>query len=330
MAESSSSQHSSSDSDSDCDEELEVGNYSIPHSALLTALSKLKDEELIVKSSKGPSVAALVQAFLANMTAVEVIKFNDDILKQLQSCLSANKKGRIIVSKLWRNFHVLRLSASTKTMWQSCTDIFCLPDDVAAVSDMTLQLLLKRIMQDIIRQLTIVDQSHSPAHIDLSVKECNIVRYIAGYVIFKMKKKFPLHSVFFDRMVVTTYDYINISSVDEYSRIWVEQVDRGGLYNVSEEFYNLLREVECVCRRYLDVRVAPSEKLADTICKDTLECPAVIGLWHSLSPSDNIMHILKAIIKLWTNIRVHSFTRQWTDALRIQTAAAFHHELKSP
>ncbi len=72
---------------------------------------------------------------------------------------------------------------------------------------------------------------------------------------------FPLHSSFFDHIVVTSYGYFDVSSLDEYSRIWTEQVDRGGLYNVSEDFHNLLKEIKCICRRYLDVRVVPTENL---------------------------------------------------------------------
>ena len=68
------------------------------------------------------------------------------------------------------------------------------------------------------------------------MRECNILRYIAGYIVLKIKKQVSLHSQCFDTFVVTTFDYINVSTIAEYSRMWVEQVNRGGLYNASEDF----------------------------------------------------------------------------------------------
>lgn len=331
MADSSPSSSSSSEGEEQC-ETIEAGSFTIPSFALSAALSELLEEELVVKSCKGPQVAVLVEAFMANMTAAEVDTFSQNIFKQFQSCLKANKAGKIVLSKLWRNFHLLRLSMSTKSMWQACTAVFHLSDDVLAVSDMTLQLVLRRMMKNVIQQITVASlvnsTDSSPAQTSMSLRELNVVRYIAGYVVLKMKKKFPLHSGLFDGFVVTTYGYVNISTVDEYSRLWVEQVDRGGLCNVSEDFYSLLKEVETVCRQYLDVRITPSEKLSDSICKEALASPAVTSLWQELSttfPSEN-MHFLKAIIQLWINIRVHSFTYNWSDVLRRKATVAANHE----
>ncbi len=120
------------------------------------------------------------------------------------------------------------------------------------------------------------ETSCSPAPMGLSLRECNIVRCIAGYIVLKMKKKFQLHSGFFDRKVVTTCNYFSVSSVDEYTCVWVEQVNRGGLYNVKEEFNTLIKEVDTISRSYLDVRAHPSDKLSDDIMKDALACPLLL------------------------------------------------------
>lgn len=323
MAEYSSPSSGSSDSENEQSDVIEVGSYSVPRSILLTVLTELKDEELVVKSSRGPSVVALAEAFLANMAAVEVDNFSEGIVKQLQSCLR-NRAGRISLAKLWRNFHVLRLSVHVKSLWQSSVDALHLPDTVKGASDITMQLILKRMMHNVIKQLS---KTHSPppqAVASLTPRECNIVRYIAGYIVYKLKKKYPQYSSFFDQVVVTTCHYVNISSVTEYSRMWTEQVDRGGLYHVNEDFYNLLKEIECICRQYLDTRAIPSASdVSEKISRDALAHPVVIGLWNSLSvSSDNTL--LKAIIELWINIRVHSFTQEWSDVLRKKIITLTH------
>ncbi len=41
--------------------------------------------------------------------------------------------------------------------------------------------------------------------------------------------------------------------------VWVDQVDRGGLYHVCDNFFSLLKEIEYVCRLHLDARTMPSE-----------------------------------------------------------------------
>ncbi len=64
----------------------------MPFSSLQAALIKLKEEELVMKSSKGPQIAALVDAFLASRNA-EVTNFSETIAGQIQSCVKA-KAGK--------------------------------------------------------------------------------------------------------------------------------------------------------------------------------------------------------------------------------------------
>ncbi len=185
MADSSPSHSSSSSSSSDNEEvqgdEVEVGSYSVPQSVLLTALIKLKEGELLLKSSKGPQVALLVDAFLGNMAAEEVNNFTDSTVRHIQSCLKANKAGKIPISKVWRNFHLLRLSSAIKVMWKSCTALLKLPEEVEKVSEVTLQLVLRRMMDSVIQQLSSSDNTCSrplPTHVCLSLRECNVLLVI--------------------------------------------------------------------------------------------------------------------------------------------------------
>ena len=83
---------------------------------------------------------------------------------------------------------------------------------------------------------------------DLSIRELNVIRYTTVYVVLKMKKKYPVPSSFFDDAMICMYNCCGVGSIEDYSRIWVEQVDRGGLYHVSDGFFILLKQVECICR----------------------------------------------------------------------------------
>ena len=54
----------------------------------------------------------------------------------------------------------------------------------------------------------------------------------------------------------------------------------------------------------------------------------VAGLWQNISASieSDSMPVLKAIVKLWINVRVHSFTHKWSDVLIQRKKEAAAHE----
>ena len=63
-------------------------------------------------------------------------------------------------------------------------------------------------------------------------------------------------------------------SVNQYTKYWTNQIDRGGLYCVSDQFFDMMKDIETVCRRYLDVRIQNVYKKI----KDHQE----VGLWYTV------------------------------------------------
>lgn len=106
-------------------------------------MRNILSEDIIIKSSKGPHISVLIDS-LINTSCEDVNTFNGSIVNSMQVCLKANKNGKIAMSTLWRNFHVLRLSPKTRAMWHSCVVTLNLPREVLDVSDVTLQIVLKR------------------------------------------------------------------------------------------------------------------------------------------------------------------------------------------
>ncbi len=86
-----------------------------------------------------------------------------------------------------------------------------------------------------------------PIVVPLSMHEKNAIRYMAGFVMLKLKKKFSkkLKSGIEKRKwFVKTLNTMRagvdtmedrILTVEDYTRFWVEQVDRGGLFHVSDK-----------------------------------------------------------------------------------------------
>ena len=91
-----SSASSSSISDSE-GEKCNVEGYEVPHSILSEVLGRVGEEELIVKSLKGPQIIALVNAPRAQLASRVVSGFNDSVVAKLQANLRMGKWG-------WPNF----------------------------------------------------------------------------------------------------------------------------------------------------------------------------------------------------------------------------------
>ena len=75
----------------------------------------------------------------------------------------------------------------------------------------------------------------------LTTDEANALRYSAGYVPFILKeklKKRPEFKVWLDSMAVNGED----SSYLEYTKEWTKAIDRGGLFKVNDNAYQICRQ----------------------------------------------------------------------------------------
>ena len=80
----------------------------------------------------------------------------------------------------------------------------------------------------------------------------------------------------------------------------------------------MIKEIELVCRKYLDITLTPTEDLIRKIKEDALNSQSITHTWDTIASSiqsDLSSKILNDIIKLWTNIRVHSFAERWTEKI---------------
>ena len=96
---------------------------------------------------------------------------------------------------------------------------------------------------------------------ELNDAELNALRYSAGYVPWKLKQKFSQRKDPYCKEYLTCLDGMRESSVDkdvnecvsymEYTNRWIQLVDRGGLFHISDEVYSFFYEVECLVRKFL-------------------------------------------------------------------------------
>ena len=325
------SDESSSEEEEEEEEEVECEMpFNSNSSQLAEVLQKTLQEDLVTKASLGGLVAEIVRSCMQRMNGIEVQQFwgtvNREMMKLLTECRTVKKrrdgtdKSLIQMAKLWRGFHLFRLSSSIKSAWDGCVETFDLAEDVRAASNLALQVVLKRLFQSMIKSNVKQTNNSSPKVVQkITEREENAIRFMAGYIMVKTRKKFPLFEQFYETVSGQGDSYMTVETLHDYTTVWTEQIDRGGLCHVSSGFFRLVLAIEFVCRKFLDIRNTPGPNLTIRMQKEALQNNDVVQLWDTVAepsiPAEQSGVLLKFIVKLWINVRVHSFAKKWTDVL---------------
>ena len=162
------------------------------------------------------------------------------------------KKPSITITTVWKSFHKLRFSSEVHYSWQNLQASLETTSILLSEENLFCQMLLDRLMKYYItKQLSLLhEESPSvPSHptITLSSREKNVVRYIAGYIIRKLKDWYKMSKKDIEiqqkdlRYVhiltrMQTDRELEYSYADETCE-WTELLDRGGLFHVTCEAY---------------------------------------------------------------------------------------------
>ena len=108
----------------------------------------------------------------------------------------------------------------------------------------------------------------------------------------------------------------NPMSLFDYTNAWVEKVNRGGLYEVSDQFYLFIRTVELVVRRVLNYNLIVTyagENLREVLLSKLLKHEYVQTYWSIITRHiDNTVlkdMLLLKILQTWINIHANSFIK---------------------
>ena len=96
--------------------------------------------------------------------------------------------------------------------------------------------------------------------VDLTENDLNAFRYAAGYVPWKLLQKYTKPTcthpnkqdfiVCLSSLSQKVEDSVT-SSYLEYTKRWLLAVDRGGLFHIHDEAYNMFYEIECLVKTLL-------------------------------------------------------------------------------
>lgn len=102
------------------------------------------------------------------------------------------------------------------------------------------------------------------------------------------------------------------------ARKWLESVNRGGLFEVSDGTFNFFLVLEKCIRHALSTQLnlEAASKNQETVVKQVMSIDDLLFQWEMVSvdiDSDSSCEILCDIVKLWLNIRGFSLVGSWVE-----------------
>ena len=145
---------------------------------------------------------------------------------------------------------------------------------------------------------------------NLSIDEHNTLRYCAGYVLRSLKRKYPSLQTWFEKQTDNSGSSGTVDSFTQFTKMWVEKVNRGGLTLVSDGVYEVFHAMELVLRQYLSAIPTQQKVEKDTVIRVLQEDNEIQFHWSILTSDiddETSQDVLFGVIKLWITIRGYSY-----------------------
>ena len=300
--------------------------------ALLSLPSR---RELVIASPRTAAVKRcareVTDAIAREQNKQTLGSFSQELLSSLRSPLEL-KQGATMPQrreKMWVHYVELR-GTTLRRLWKAflgkiqCSHVTNEP--------LFMELMNESIFESLIKGMFDTGEPGEQAeqhteHLELTKDECNILRYACGYVAMKLQLKFLKQPGNKAAVFVECLDHMEVegstSSLLSYTREWVDKINRGGLFDVSDEAYYLFVAIELSMRKKLMNHLKRSITLPESVEGKSAIVEFVTGdsdvQFHWLILSVDIEdeqdsdELLKRIVELWLNIRGFSISKGWME-----------------
>ena len=166
--------------------------------------------------------------------------------------------------------------------------------------------------------------------VQLTADETNVIRYVGGYVALKLLQKYEKKAGNVASWYVHCLGEMPVEGEGEdvlmYTRKWLEQVNRGGLYPINDEAFSFFVELKaCICSilpRYLTTPNSDKEKFQEKIHDKVIMNENVQFYWTLLSQDihapEDAENLLTEIIHLRIyTIRGFAIAASWMEVLKV-------------
>ena len=222
------------------------------------------------------------------------------------------------------SFHLFMCDESLCEEFQNIVKKFNADISADLVNMLLPDLLMEMLSKLISNRLCSTKPTELSTEAPLSEHEEQITRYVAGFVGYKLKKhftRFPKNTVAqFALQIVHTWQanpttQQNVKSFLEYTNTWINEVNRGGLFQVRDDVFIMFRHMEQTCKQFLtDYKLKSSETNVRATLENAIDCSTAFNIaWDVVTQGvENTVakqHLKERIIQAYVNIRCRSFCR---------------------
>ena len=183
-------------------------------------------------------------------------------------------------------------------------------------------------------RLDVPDISNLADVLTVDKHEEQVLRYVAGYVPFALKKRFM--KVKNNLNAITFLQCLKGMSVPgeghsflDYSKAWVEKQNRGGLFLVNDKVFIFFKTLEFQTKQILNMKtllILRNANVKDHLLQELLKQKQVQKQWAVLVQEtlnqDLSGQLLHQFIVYWVKLRVNAFVRMYMEIRKKQKKTA--------
>ena len=239
--------------------------------------------------------------------------FAAHVVDKLTSCFVKKKSYKREKEIMWGLYHQLRTSGDFCGMWESFMDKDM---GVGKPSPIFYQHVSHHIFKALITKnypIYTADASPSSSRM-MSREEESALRYVAGYICRRVRQQLETSTHQYKDDMILCIMELSGDEEDELrgTEDWINSIDRGGLWHVSDSTYGMFHAMEVEVRRHFaeDRASKLTEGSRNTIVKAIMADEDVLFEWCTLAADAEDVYandLLQRIVELYVTVRGYAY-----------------------
>ena len=276
------------------------------------------------------------------------VTFSENLLTLLNCPIQVDRAATMTMrrERMWAEYAQLRAQKLPELWLKFFTNIQL---SHVMTEPLFMELVNETLFEKLIETMFTTEPEECAQVTTLTKDEENILRYACGYVAMKLHQRFfkapGEKAARFVECLSQMHSEGPTSSLLDYTKEWVERVNRGGLFIISDEAYRLFASIEMAMRSKLTEHLRKQRTTEDSkegklaITYFVIHNDNVQFYWSLISidieNEEANSELLQHIVKLWLTIRGFSISKAWMEdykgarAICTAKSKALRKELKS-
>lgn len=300
------------------------------------AISVVLNDDKLVKATKTDNMRLFGQTFCSKIMESDreldlfdkfCVQFVHDIDKIFSTMSKRIRSPTTKRTRAWTSFHRER-EKNLPQLWHNLFSSLKLEDNSFFAQSINQELFQQRLVE-FLSPAGILSKSTSYDEVEFTVDDLNILRYACGYVPYSLLKKFEklqgAKAGCFVDCLGTMAVVGEGSDLLSYTKLWIEKIDRGGLFPINDETFYFFTEIERIVRVLLPKHVVSTSSLdgIDSIIEKVQLEDDIQFQWTLISQDvdsdEESQELLYEIVKKWITVRGHSIASTWIELYKQAT-----------